>query len=267
MRYRYLACCCQLSVLLAGCTATDLASPIAETTEMQVLFLLNPSRATQVVLVEAVDVGGTLSDVNVVISTPDAREVAAGDGTGDASPCVARYGVVVSVNDTDCVLLHFSPGMGATYHVEISARDRPTATASVVIPGDFSITHFRADGDPPGSQSLSATWETSRDSYRYAVAIASEAPADCIDVRGCEESGWSEIVADTTFSDRIPEGTIDQSRDWYFDVYALSKGLHDFITTGAGGDVFPIPPSQNVHNGFGMVGAWVRKSRPLSSGS
>lgn len=265
MSYRYLAYCCQLSVLLAGCTATDLAAPVAETAEMQVLLLLDPSRATQVVLVEAVDVGGTLSDVKVVISTPDAREVAAGDGTGDASPCVARYGTVVAVNDVDCVLLNFSPGMGETYHVEISARDRPTATASVVIPGDFSITDFRADGDPPGSQSLSATWETSRDSYRYAVAIASEAPAYCPRIGGC--GGWSEVVADTTFSDRIPEGTIDQSRDWYFDVYALSKGLHDFITTGAGGDVFPIPPSQNVRNGFGMVGAWVRKSHLLSSGS
>lgn len=257
---------CLLAVLFAGCMAADPSSPEGYTDEMQVLLLLDPSQTTQVALVEAVDVGGLLEDVRVVVTTPDEQAIATGVGMEHLGACIARYGILATVSDTKCVLLSFSPTPGEAYRVEISAEGRPTATASVLIPGDFWITDFEVDGDPPGSRGLTATWEASSGSYRYAVAISPETPTECFDVGGCDD-GWSKIVSDTTFSDRIPDGTTDRSSDWYFDVYALSKGLHDFITTGAGGDVFPVPPSQNVTNGFGMVGAWVRKSHLLSSGS
>jgi hypothetical protein len=47
------------------------------------------------------------------------------------------------------------------------------------------------------------------------------------------------------------------------DVYALDRALFEYLTTGASGDLFPVPPVQNIVGGHGAMGAWVRRTRRL----
>lgn len=240
--------------------------PEAEVRQHYVFGLLDPDSARQALIVEAVEAGGTLDDVRVRITA-----------SGDPSPlselrqldvvsgaCIARYGVLIAANDLRCAEGGFRPAFGGRYDLVISSVGRDTARATVQVPGDFQLRSASAEGTPPGTRGLAAVWTPSAGAYRYLVTVSPSAADDCFNVHGCED-GWFTVTTDTQVVTTVPGSALHDrpGARWYVEVYAVDRGLFEYLTTGSGGSVFPVPPLQNVRGGHGAIGAWVRRSWAL----
>jgi hypothetical protein len=146
------------------------------------------------------------------------------------------------------------------------------------VPGDFEVLDVRAEGTaPPGSEGLYVRWTESEGAYRYLVALRATIPPWCVEygercLNGStqvlpDRQGWFAVtqntVLQTVVSGEAAEEIASGRGPWYVDVYAVSKPLYEYLTTGTSGRLFPVPPVQNVEGGYGAVGAWVVRTMKI----
>lgn len=256
--------------LVAGCD--DPAQPIEVPSDllrsMSLRLLLVPGTEIQPLWVTTLDVSefgiieglsvDVISEAGVVVRIDSVTEdMAASDA------CYERYGVLSLNSKFACVELPFDPIPGRRYRVTVRAAGRPTATASVLIPGPFELGEITATGSPPGTERLTATWSRSDSAYAYLLGY-SAGGLECgvVNVKGCPD-GWFTTTRDTVLETTIPEPTVEASGGWRLDVFAVDRGLLEYLTTGSGDEFFAVPPVSNVEGGHGFVGAWVHQRYSL----
>lgn len=268
-----------LTIALAVCVASacddpTLLRPAPELArEMILTMALDPDSSTQVLFVEAVDTEGTFEgwvradifdEQGALLSTIAQDSVPREHGSSELldilRPCGQRYGMLGIANPVTCFAFQLRPVHGREYRVRVSAEGRPTAEAATMTPGDFQIVEVDANGAPPGTKGLSVRWTPSEGAFRYIVAIRS-LDVTCYHVKGCLD-GWYEETATTELRATVPAEKLDAgSGPWFVDVYALDRALFEYLTTGSGGDMFAIPPVENVVGGHGVIGSWVKRSK------
>lgn len=234
--------------------------------EMVVILALDPDASVQPLVVTTAEVGGRLEGLgvdvyrgDVVVASVQPARPASDD---ELDPCVDHYGVLMYSGEIRCVALDFTPDFGATYRLVVSADGRPTASAVATVPGDFDLLEVEADGQPPGTEGLLAAWTGSDGRYRYVVGLRSEEICDQIDCKS--RPAWYAVTEATEISTTVPRDEIEGGfGPWHLDVYAVEEALYQYLTTGTGGDLFSVPVVQNIEGGYGVLGAWVRRSRPL----
>lgn len=176
-----------------------------------------------------------------------------------------RFGYTPS-GTYDCFQFDFVPQGGEVYEVVVRANGRPTARAQTVVPGPFTIDSARIRGSPPGTDLVEGWWSESAGAFRYLVGLRVDSYClflGCGDLGFGEEknAGWFETTDATHIRTTAPyEQMYGVQGDIFVDVYALDEALYRFLNTGNADDRFPVPPVQNVENGYGAVGSWRRIS-------
>jgi hypothetical protein len=249
---------------LAGCDDPMTPRQIPVIQSMRLLLILDPDKSEQPILVQHVS-HGVLSELRGTLSDGTQQWHAASLDESPNSqewfPCSDRYGTLV--NQPRCLRFGVAPRFGATYHVSVSALGVPTATATATVPEDFAIVAFAAEGSPPGTTRIRLTWRRSAGAHRYVVAIRGEKTYNCFPDYLCDRR-WSLATQDTTLDETIrAEFFANTAPPYFVDVYAMNRSLFEYLTTGSEGEFFPVPPAQNVRDGYGAVGAWVRRSAAL----
>jgi hypothetical protein len=259
----------RVAALLGACvlaTCSDPTDPreIPVTQSMRLLLILDPDRATQPILVQHVSHGrlpelrGTLSDGTQQWDTLSADD---SPNSEEWYPCSERYGGIVDF--PRCLVFGVAARFGGTYEVSVSALGVPTATATATVPGNFRIVSFSSEGRPPSTTRLRLTWTSSAGSHRYVVAIRGEKTFNCFPDSVCDDR-WSLATRDTTLDETVGgEFFANTTGPYFVDVYAMDRSIFEYLTTGSRGEFFPVPPAQNVRDGYGAVGAWVRRSAVL----
>lgn len=260
-----------IALLVACDDPTALRIP-PEIDAMRVLLILDPDKPSQPALVTNVAaVEAVESLIGEMRSGGETIAGAAGTEPWDNNelrPCIGRYGTLVSRGaQLRCLDFQATAEHGAAYHVTIQAAGRPALSGTTRVPGDFRLLNAEATGSPPGTEVLRAVWSPSDGAYRYLVGLRSENPP-----WGCGENcyaepdrqGWllatADTVIETVVSGQAAEEIATGSGNWYVDVYAVDRGLYEYLMTGTPGHLFPVPPLQNVDGGYGVVGSWVRRS-------
>lgn len=258
-----------------GCQEPTAPPSSPGTTNRLTLFMvLDPDAMLQVLTVEASETGGQLEDVAAEvyrIPSPESTEQgvlvasARAEPTFDRDelhPCIARYGILDSKSAIRCLRFAFDPEPGVAYRVVVRAAGRPTASATTRVPQAFRILDATASGKPPRVGELRARWTESGGAYRYFVALRPAVAPRCPNVNGCSD-GWYASTERTEVSAHVPEGALKGEGQWLLDVYAVDRALHEYLSTGSGGALYPVPPVQNVTGGYGAVGSWLRRSVSL----
>lgn len=267
---RYLVLTLGIAGLMAGCD--DPAQPIELPSDllrsMSVRLLLVPGTDIQPMWATTLDVSefGIIGGLSVEVTSEAGVVVRIDSVTEDmavSDACDDRYGVLALNSKFACVELPFDPTPGRRYRVTVRAADRPTATASVLVPGEFELDEITATGSPPGTERLTATWSRSDSAYAYLVGYSAYG-LECgvVNVNGCPD-GWFVSTRDTVLETTIPEPTVEPSGGWRLDVFAVDHGLLEYLTTGSGDEFFVVPPVSNVEGGHGFVGAWVHQAYNL----
>ena len=242
--------------------------------EMVLLLILDPDEVSQPLLVTPVTTGGDVDGLTgtvmfgeTVVATTSAPDPWDND---QLVACQARYHSIVGTGGRPrCLDFAFLPVPGATYTLRVDAAGRPTATATTTVPGDFIIESVSAQGDPPGTDGLSATWTSSTGAFRYLVGLRAERPPWCPSTDPTcylspDREGWTVITQDPSVSTRVDGEGADElagaQGPWYLDVYALDVALYQYLTTGVADTYFPLQPVQNVTGGYGVFGSWVRRT-------
>jgi hypothetical protein len=253
-----------LAGAFAGCSDPVTPRDIPVIWSMRLLFVLDPDEIQQPILVQHVshgslgEVRGTLSDGVQEWAATSTNE---SENSEEWIPCNERYGTLV--NFPRCLQFAVTPRFGATYQISISAAGVPTATATATVPEDFRIVSFSSEGRPPATTRLRLTWTSSAGSHRYVVAIRGEKTYNCWPDSVCDDR-WSLATQDTTLDETVDAKFFANTGGPFFvDVYAMNRSIFEYLTTGARGEFFPVPPAQNVNDGYGAVGAWVRRSAAL----
>lgn len=257
-----------LSASASACddpTAVRRAPPLSG---MRLFMIVDPDEASQPLLVKPADEGGTLTNLRVEVRT----------GAGDfvpvtvlppefegfeLQPCIRRYGAIVGGNVPQCLDLEFQVDKGQSYQVRVFADEHPTASARFTVPGAFSIEHVNAGGSSSMPRELNVRWTPSANAYRYLVAIRPAVAPECVERGGCQRN-WFAVTTATEVRTAVPEGELEGSGGPFFvDVYSVDRAIYQYLTSGVAENMFPVPPVQNVENGRGAVGAWVRQSHQL----
>ena len=256
------------AVIAVGAAACDdplQPIDVPQVDALRIFMVLDPDEDTQMMLVEHT-AGELLTGLRGVVVT-EGREIASDAVPPDRSveerlPCLLRYAGVL-VEFPRCLTLPFTPEYGASYDVRVSASERPDASATTTVPGDFRIVSHKVSGSPPGTGGLNVTWTRSSGVFRYVVAIRGEKSDNCAHPTGCFKR-WFATTTDTTLAATISDEYFERAGGpWHLDVYAMNKDVFTHLMTGAAGTFFPVAPAQNVSGGFGAVGAWVRRSVAL----
>lgn len=241
-------------LLVAGCgdPAAMVQPPVLRS--LALYMVLNPDRDVQPVLVRPASAIDSVWDVGVRVTRGGATVHTVAPRTGHQGNCTDAYGMYR--HSAECVDVGFRPEPGGTYRVRVTSAAQPEADATVTVPGDFRIVAHEARGTPAGTQGLTATWTSSPGAYRYVVALRTTRLRP-VGVPG----GWMVTTGDTTITTTVPaEALVDGVGEWVLDVYAMERGIFEFLSTGSAALPFPVPPPQNVRGGYGVVGAWVRRS-------
>jgi hypothetical protein len=267
-------------LLLVACDDPTALRHPPEIRGMKVFAILDPDAPSQPVLVSPATTEGVVDQLTGKFSRTDGWSASAigVEEQDELHQCIQRYGTLAgSGGQPRCLDFAFTPRYGDTYRFRVSARDRPTATATATVPGDFEVLEVSAKGDPPGTEGLEVRWTKSEGAYRYLVGLRAETPPWCGNGQcGCntdgsycrwvhpDRQGWFAVTTDTVLSTVVSgkgaEEIADGEGPWYVEVYAVDKAIYEYLTTGTSGDLFPVPPVQNVEGGYGAVGAWVRRS-------
>ncbi len=254
---------------LALMAACDDPSAVVEPPVVRALSLfmiMAPDEPQQALVVTGVQ--GEAVGAPVVEVLMDDQLVLRSQSRGSRWTCEARYGSVVPRNAA-CLVFSLAWAPGFPYTVRVSAAGYDTATATLQAPGEFHILSASAAGSPPGTAGLSASWTHSMGVSRYVVALRSDSLRACWMRGTCAEGawnaqGWMAVTADSAIHAVVPPAEVrGGTGGWRLEVYAMNEALFDYLTTGSGTDPFPVPPAQNVRGGYGVVGAWVRRSVPL----
>lgn len=255
-----------LSLLLGACDDPLATRPPPELRALRVFLVVDPDAASQPLLVQPVSAGGVLRGLRGEVRAgvqPVAAITAAATPDNEFLPCAARYGILDADAEPRCLDFRFAPRPGTTYRVSVSAEGFPDAAATVAVPGDFRLLAATARGALPGTDGLEVSWTPSTGAYRYLVTVRAAVAPECVRIRSCDQR-WFAVTSDTTVQTRVPADKLEGgSGPWSVEVYALDRALFEYLTTGASGDLFPVPPVQNVVGGHGAMGAWVRRSRSL----
>lgn len=240
--------------------------PVPADGSMMLLAVLDPDTTVQPILIESIEPERGWSRLRVDLYLDDvhatSRPVPDETPSGELNPCISHYAATFGFVPR-CPTLEVAPPAGSHYRLVVSADGRPTATAEGRIPSDFRITSVSTRGDPPGTEGLEVHWTPSDGAWRYVVGVRTDSGLECISMSECI-GDWLAVTSDTVIHTTVPaEGVKGIQGPWYVDVYAMERGLYEFITTGAAGDLFPIPPVQNVEGGYGAVGAWVWRSAAI----
>lgn len=254
-------------LVIAGCNLPAMFEPPAEQSaqRLQLFMVLDPARSTQVLLVEPVDAEEPLGEVAASMYRLEAGDtvlVANAVTSASLAPCTDRYGRLGGW-DFACAVFDASVEPEAHYLIQVSSAGRPTATASVLVPGDFRIEYAEASGRPPGTGGLTVGWSESADARGYFVSVRPSTEPDCARTSTCPD-GWYVSTAGTGVQVTIPRDLLPEHPGmWILEVHALDTVLLEHLTTGSGGSLFPVPPVQNVGGGYGAIGAWVSRSQIL----
>lgn len=256
-----------LALILASATAAGCDDPTASRqppalTRMVAFAILDPDSTTQPLLVYPADAASALTNLRGTV-----RQGGAMVETAPMSEhfwgCSDRYGPLSA--QPRCVNFEFVPHLGTTYEVSASADGYPTVRATVTVPGDFRLIRASAEGTPPGSGGLDVWWTPSRGAYRYLVALRPTTAPGCLNTKACRR-GWYAVTTDTMFAGTVPTDQMDGARGpWSIDVFALDQAAFEYLTTGSSGNLFPVPPMQNVEGGYGAIGAWVHRSLAIGA--
>lgn len=233
---------------------------------MRLFGVFDPDSSWHPVFIESLDVGGgfqrldarlyrngVLVAVGAEVDMTDPMHY-----TDSLASCSIRYGTLGINSAVACPVFQVAIEPGATYRLVVTADDRPTADVTFTVPGPFNFAHLNTDGSPPGTDGIDAGWTVSPGAYGYFVSLRATS-TDCDDAHGCD--GWFVATRDTSISATVPAAALDPGRGpWYVDISALSQGLYQYLTTGEAGDLFSVPPIENVEGGHGAVGAWYRRS-------
>lgn len=253
-----------VSLALIACGDDPLRiRPAPLTGELAQFTILEPDRGVQAVQVQQPP-GTTTSGVRATI---DSGGVPLSSDTATVAHlidplCLDRYGSgSVPLEDQawimGCVTVPFRPRFGGTYRVRTEAAGRPTVSGTTSVPGDFHIL-ARELAPVAGGMHVRGAWTRSAGAYRYVVMLDAVPSDRCVVPGRCER--WIAVVADTAISVTLGNHLLGDSYPTYvFAVFAISRELHDYLTTGSTSGYFPVPPAQNVTGGHGAVGAWVRR--------
>ncbi len=259
-------------LILAGCDdPTSLRSVPEKVNAMVITTVFDPDSATQALVAEPVvgtfegwfrievrdetgELVATETHDSVTISPdPDSEE-----HHQELLPCLRRFGGILSARPA-CYIIDFRPEHGARYRIRVTAEGFPAAEAETHVPGEFDLLEVETSGSPPGTKGLYVRWSRSEGAYRYIVAMRSQ-HVTCYSTRGCLK-GWYHVTDATEMRAEVPASDLEPgSGPWYVDVYALDRALYEYLTTGSGGDLFAVPPLENVDGGYGVVGSWLRRS-------
>jgi hypothetical protein len=263
-----------LLFMVVACDPVGPIDLVGSDASMTLFLVVDPDTSSQPLLVESFAPNLRLDSLAVrttIDGAPADSAIAASDTSFSSQTdwideCIHRYGSLSPRSvDWRCPVLAESPAYGSEFHIEVSGAGRPTASATIRVPGDFRILSASAEGDPP--QTLDVVWARSDGAYRYMVGLH---PAHVPGCRGgvpdqtnevgwlpCRRS-WLVATADTVEHTTVPADAITGGEGpWQVEVFALDRPLYDYVTTGTSGDYFSVPPIQNVAGGYGVVGAWV----------
>ncbi|HEX7938573.1 MAG TPA: DUF4249 family protein [Gemmatimonadaceae bacterium] len=253
----------RLAVTVALVVASACGDPLTRTSvpgdqQMAIFVVLDPDATQQLAMVQ---MSRTDPLQSVAVKVSDGSAVSSGSvsattwtpqqsTSAEVKPCVALYGGAGYWWPTRCIPVTMTPVPGASYDVTVQAGGRPTASATTAVPGAFTVTAASFD---PASARLHVTWTPSNGAYRYAVVLRDSA-ATCL---LCDNA----LAFTTDTSLDIGLRTLGKNKR--VEVIAMNRDLLDYLTTGTDNFMYPLPPAQNVTGGYGAVGAWVRRSRPL----
>lgn len=230
---------------------------------MRLFLVLSPDSTIHGLSIVGADVAGD-PGLGTVVEDVAATVTVGGDTLLRTEPDTARstHGHCHTggfAGPFSCIHLDFRPVPGETYTVTVTAADRPMATATTHVPGDFELLEAEADGFPPGTDGLSVRWTESEGAYRYLVGIRILG-AECLRLSTCPD-GWSATTTETTLDTIVPADRLPSDEDarWFVDVHAMDRALYEYLTTGSGGEFFGVRPVSNVEGGYGVVGSWVRR--------
>lgn len=253
------------ALLAAACDDPSQALHPEQVQRQGIFMILDPDHTVQVAVAKPVGIGGQLFGLKSQLAGPGVSLSWTPSSPKMPGDCVERYGLLIQGGNEEpyCMKFAFRPAFGATYRLDSSAEGYPSVTAQTTVPGDFSITSAAGSGNPAGSSGLQASWTPSAGAYRYVVSLRPATPSDCARWATC--LGWHTVVEGTTLSTTVPADALQEAGTgpWELDVYAMDKAVYEFLFTGTQGELFSVPPVENVKGGHGAVGSWVRRSRPL----
>ena len=238
----------------ASLAACDLVFPDAWDDRLIFLAALNTDSAEHLVLAAPVADAAETPSITVELyrGTPNGGSLSwtlVASAKEDKEPCAGQP-YYTSLGVARCL----SPGAmldpGAAYMVEVSAEGYRTARGRTLAVGDFEINSAVLTRSGT-SATLDASWTGSVAAHRYFVALRRLHPP-----YGENPKGWYAEVDGTSATVSLPGSAIDEAVEPVtLDVTALSKEVHDYLTSGTEGEFFSVPPIQNVENGFGFVGS------------
>ncbi len=259
-----------LAVAAGGCDdPTRIREAPALDRSMRLFAVFDPDSSWHPLFIESLDVGGAFEGLTAVLYA-DGVQVEVGqevDKTNRGThpdplrSCAVRYGSLGWNSATACLVFETEVAHGVVYELVVTAADRPTARATFRVPGPFELTHVETEGTPPGTGGITVEWRASQEAFGYFASLRASS-VDCQSTLGCPE-GWFVTTTDTAVVTTIPANLLEDGRGpWYVEVTALDRGLFEYLTTGKPGELFSVPPIENVEGGHGAVGAWVRRSVP-----
>lgn len=262
-------------LVFGGCDDPTLLRPAPETVDALVITsVLDPDSSTQALVAEPIvgtfggwfrievrDETGALVATETHDSVSTIPDSDSEEFSNDWLPCVRRFGDILSGRPA-CYIFDFRPEYGARYRIRVSAEGFPAAEAETHVPGEFELLEVETSGHPPGTKGLYARWSRSEGAYRYIVAVRSQNVV-CYSTHGCLK-GWYQATDATEIRAEVPATDLEAGTGpWYVDVYALDRALYEYLTTGSGGELFAVPPLENVEGGYGVVGSWLRRSKAV----
>lgn len=235
--------------------------PEVTDSSLVMLMVLDPSRSVErdggqaVVVTTSVVTDTLLKGLQAVLQSMTGEQVSA-HVPHDRCPYFGSYAA-----KRECLGFAHVVQPGQTYRVTVSADGYPTASAEAQVPGEFQITEHHAGGSPPGTGGLTVRWSESPGAYRYIVAIRADSTPRCFP----DCTGWMTLTQETEFVGEVPTEALDEGRGpWWLDVYAVNRSLTEYLSSGTPGNLFSVPPAGNVNGGYGVVGAWLRRSIRLA---
>lgn len=232
--------------------------------ELVVVAALDPGSAFQTVYVQTLGggllprpvVGRILRDGVVV-----AEETIDEDAGGNLGACVAGFGAWISGGGV-CFQLSLWPEVGGEYELEVEAPGRKQVRARTTVVETVDLGVAALAGEPP--EHVNASWSASAGTHRYFLSVRS-AEVRCVPCA----TGWATYLDSIRYDGPVDAASLEEGAPpWLVEVQAMNRELYEFLTTGATGNLFTVPPRQNVLDGHGVFGSRARSQveggRPVS---
>lgn len=256
---RTLGLCALLGVVIGACEGpADLRPvPIDGQESLAVILVLDADSAVQDLLVGTVFPGDTLTGIAAQLAPAGGGPIAL---TAAEDRCTRAY--LVSPSGGVCLSTAEPLLTGVRYTLWVSADGRPSAEAEAIVPGPFSIEDVQVTGTPPGAEHVAASWTPAEGAYGYLVSLRS-AVERCTHVNGCQ-AGWTVMIRETSVDAPVTAGSLDEGLGpWDLVVTALDEALFRYLASGTSGDLFSLPPAENIEGGYGIVGGMTVRSWDL----